>query len=722
MAKDYPYLKNVSAAPTLLGLAPLLNPFSDHVSAQRLTMWSSHLNQVQILHGNEFPRVCSGWEPMVGTYEFDPTASDQDRQVIAVIPRIIPHQGIYPINVNPYYTIIYRGCRDDKIGYFNYNLHTMRSDGYGYKNIQLRKDLLSPGTLIPANTKLITSPAHHGNMYNLGTNLNTCFMSIPQITEDAFVISESAARKLCSDGYGKISFKIGSNQIPLDLYGSDDEYKFIPDIGEHVRDDGLLCALRTPSADTMIYDTAPENLRKVQHLHDSPFYVPKGSEIVDIEVVVNRKNKVKTPMTFFTQVQKYREPTDTYCMKVVETYQKVIAEGRECDAAFNALVTRCMSNLIIDGIKVPNLGLKIKDLQPYRRKEPIEFIYVTVTYRYEHTTSKGFKTSNRSGGKGTLGAIWPDECMPVDEHGIRADMIKGPVSVFNRMNPSQWYEHFMSRGAMLLTMRIREKFKTPQPESEWLNAFATVIDYLKDCNPSWGELAERKHPTNKDKCELVQDVLDQGIYIQVTPFTKGIDQHWVIKMAKKWGIDKTPVTYKAPFKDGTWHTITTKEPVMIGTEYFFLLYKMPHLRCCSLGYANQYRSPVRANALAKLQYPISQTSIRFGEDEIRNILMTSGAETAAYILGTYANSHDATMNLGRHLLFDEHPTALEDIDLSLTDIIKSNSIISLTRHLFSCVGVNIAPTEEEVRAIISDREAVDATEEVNMDDGDKLSE
>lgn len=271
-------------------------------------------------------------------------------------------------------------------------------------------------------------------------------------------------------------------------------------------------------------------------------------------------------------------------------------------------------------------------------------------------------------------------------------------------------------------MRIREKFSQPQPETEYVAAFNSIIDYLKDCNIKWGELVEREHTTLEEKIDLVNDVLKEGIYVQITPFTKGIDQHWVLKMRDKWHIDKTPVTYEAPFPDGSWQRITTKESVMIGPEYFYLLYKMPHLRCCSLGYANQYRSPVRANALAKLQFPISQTSIRFGEDEIRNILMTSGAETAAYILGVYANSHDATMNLGEHLLFDKHPTSLEDIDLTLPEIIKSNSIVALTRHLFSCVGINIAPSEEEVREIISDKDAVDATEEVNINDGDKISE
>ena len=103
--KEYPYLNNTKAPVQLLGLAPLYNPFCDHVSAQRLTMWSNHLPQAQLMVGCDFPRVYTGYENIIGQYEYDPSARDQDVQILAVIPKFIKNTGANPILSNPYYTI-----------------------------------------------------------------------------------------------------------------------------------------------------------------------------------------------------------------------------------------------------------------------------------------------------------------------------------------------------------------------------------------------------------------------------------------------------------------------------------------------------------------------------------------------------------------------------------------------------------------------------------------
>ena len=399
------YLNNTKAPVQLLGLAPLMNPFVDHTSSQRLTMWSSHMPQTQLLHGCEFPRVYTGFEPMVGEYEYNTTERDQDVQILQVIPRFVINSGVFPIKDNPYHTIIYRGCDDNKVGYFQLEKYTMRSDGYGYVNNWTKNtQLLNRGNYIPKDMKLSTSPAHKGNKYMMGTNLRVAYMSLPQVTEDAFMISETAAKKLSTDAFTRISFKILPNQIPVDCYGNEDEYKFMPDIGERVREDGVLCALRTPSENSFIYDVHPENLRKVQHLHDSVFYAPPGAKVVDVNVVVNRNCKVKTPPEVFTQVEKYREAINTYHKRVWAAYQEAAKNGWELDPAFNNLVTRAIGSLLVDNQKIPDFR-KRANVSAVCRKETIEFIYITVTLQYENMMSRGFKCSGRYGNKGTISAV-----------------------------------------------------------------------------------------------------------------------------------------------------------------------------------------------------------------------------------------------------------------------------------------------------------------------------
>lgn len=402
--KEYPYLSNVKAPPQLLGLSPLLNPLTDHVSAQRLNMYSQHLPQAQILAGAEMPRLFSGYEGIVGEYEHDPTERDKDVQIMAVIPRFVESFGASPIYGNPYDTVIYREVSGDpkeyRVGYFNVPKDAVRSDGYGYEYKKLPTcRQLSEGNFIPKDMKFITSPAHagpNGERYMLGTNLNVCYIDIPEVTEDAFVISESAAKKLGTKGYGVKSFKILPNQIPLGLYSSETEYKFLPDIGEQVRDDGILYALRTPSETSVVFDTLTSNLHQVQHLHDRITYVPAGATIVDIDVVVNRKVKVSTPEFVFAQVEKYRKPISQYCKRVYETYKAAVNEGLHPTPEFNTLVTRCLASALIDGEPVDGLNNRLKKLKAARKKELVEFIYITVTYKYDKPMSLGKKITNRS--------------------------------------------------------------------------------------------------------------------------------------------------------------------------------------------------------------------------------------------------------------------------------------------------------------------------------------
>ena len=284
--------------------------------------------------------------------------------------------------------------------------------------------------------------------------------------------------------------------------------------------------------------------------------------------------------------------------------------------------------------------------------------------------------------------------MPVDDFGIRAEIIVDPVSVFNRMNPSQWYEQFLLRTAEMIQIQVTNMFAGKDPKKDdlpWELAFERVVEFLGDVNPKWGELLRERHPTILDKQYLVGEVLRGELYVQLTPFQEGVDQHLIAALKEKYDIRRTPLSFELPRQDGTLRHVRTKKEMLIGYEYWFALYKTPHMHCSGLAYVNQYHCPVRANSLAKLMYPISQTPIRLGEDEIRNLSMVAGTDESARILGTYANSLPAVTKLGEHLLFDKCPSRIERIEMTTKEIIQANSINNVVKHTFSCLGVNITP-------------------------------
>ena len=179
------------------------------------------------------------------------------------------------------------------------------------------------------------------------------------------------------------------------------------------------------------------------------------------------------------------------------------------------------------------------------------------------------------------------------------------------------------------------------------------------------------------------------------PFTDGVDEKLIMKLKEKYNIDKTVVSFGLPDKDGNVRWVTTKRPVCIAPNYWFCLYIIPHVRSCGLGYVSQYYSPVRSSALAKLQSPISQTPIRIGEDEIRNITMVSGSENAARILGMYGNSKPAINMLSEHMLFSPSPSNLNEIAMPTSEMISTNSIVGVLKHVFAVTGVKMTSIHGE---------------------------
>ena len=395
--EGYPYLNNTKADHRLVGGIALMNPFMDHVSSQRGMMLSNHIPQAQVLMGSEPPRVFSGYESQVGQYEISTTRRNQDIYVLTAINKFEINAGANPLMYNPSCMVLYIGATDGKVGCFEVKKFTMTMDDFGYTNKILNPQLLVEGTYIPKETKLSTSPSHKGERYCMGTNLHCAYMSLPHVTEDAFIISESAAKKLVTEGFRTVSIDIRNDQIPVNLYGTDEEYKFFPDIGETVNEDGIVCALRRPTADSLIFDMNERNLCNINRLHDNVFYAPAGAQIVDVDVHINRKFKYDQSLApMFEQAEKYRAQLSNYYKKIWEKFQEVMGQNPSITPELNSTVSKAVSELMIDGIRIKGFGHK-SSVIPVKKKEPIEFMRITLTYRYERKPKLGFKISGRYG-------------------------------------------------------------------------------------------------------------------------------------------------------------------------------------------------------------------------------------------------------------------------------------------------------------------------------------
>src|SRR5574344_193545 len=703
--QGYPYLENTTADHRLIGASTLMNPKAANTSSQRATMLAGHLSKAQIVAGVDLPRLFTGYEKPIGDYSYNPTRRDYDIIVKDIIPVYKVNSGAYPIMYNPSTTVIYQARIDNdsnqgtEYSYLNMDKYTSNHDGYGWSNTFPGAGYVSIGNYIAKDIVLSEAPTTDRHIFKpWGTNLNVAYISLPHVTEDAVIISQTAAKKLQPEAFKTIERDIKSTQIPLNLYGNEENYKFMPDVGETVRDDGVLCTLRTPGINSIIHDLTPANLAKPQYQHDFIIRAPAGSQIMRIDVWINR-NKIKQlayPIEqfakMFAQAERYREQNTRYCASVYNFYNSLVNsnEDGKISPKLNTLITSAIEMLIADGQKLPRVMPTKSKVSPAKKKEVIEFLHIEVTYQIPRHVQNGFKITGRHGNKGVISRIVPDEYMPTDDFGFRADICIDPNSPFARLNTGQLDECFISRiGEM-----IRREMVDYASKNDYTSAWNRYIEFLTDCNPKFGNLVAAVHQAPQQKIEEIQERIRDGIYVQQHPFQSGLGTQWILRMRDKYNVQKTPVVFTFEDSHGNLKTIRTKKPVLIGSAYFFLLDKMPYLRACSSAYISQFNIPTKASSTATLQNPYPIQALRIGEDERRNLGMVVGGKGVARLMGEYANNREATTLLANHLLTDTYPSQLTRTEMSVEDIIKGSEIIKVANHVFSTCGISLRNTEE----------------------------
>ncbi len=704
---------DLAIRPEFVGVSTLLSPFFQHCASQRLMMFASHITQSLVLDGSEPPRIGTGYEPIVGKYEFSTCRVDQDSLVLLRIPKFNPltyrSAGVTEI---PSYKIIYIGEDDRQVHCMDVATYTSLYDGFGYYNKMLgfENGMLSQGAFIPKGTKLTTSPSHDGDIYKYGVNANVAFMAEWGVTEDAFIVSESLAKKCSNTAIRKIKLNIPLDVVPLNLYGDNESYQCFPCIGDYVREDGALIALRRVNKSTFVSDMTPEALRNIEHLHDEVHRAPPGAKVIDVDVYINtealkkledRDSIIYKQFVDLDECHKYQHRA------ILDAYrQYVVKEGYECSPEFNTAVFRAAT---LSGDK----EFVKKRTRLCDSREPIELITCEITYAYKRQVTRGSKLTGREGGKGVVSAIWKDEDMPVDDNGIRADIIITPASILNRMNPSQLYEQFWNRTAVQVIRNAKQTWlggyvlgesdkeqpwsNHPLFDQNWKAIYDYILEFFHDFRPAYAKFVQESITSVTDKMEFVEECLNKGLYL-ISAFRKPRPLEHIIEVAQKYGVEATPVTYTVRNPDtGEGKTVRTRKPVLIGSKYIILLGKIPsdQLNSVSMGYVNQFELPIKPKSKhIKSQAAFGLTPMKFGEDETCILNMSLGNALVARFYGVHSTSPDVVKLLGKHLITEIQPTATPGLPIKTQDILYSSQTGSMLKHMLGIIGYDVRPKDD----------------------------
>lgn len=291
-------------------------------------------------------------------------------------------------------------------------------------------------------------------------------------------------------------------------------------------------------------------------------------------------------------------------------------------------------------------------------------------------------------GKGVVSEIRPDECMPVDGYGVRADVIMTPPSNINRMNPSQLFEQFWNRMSDHVVANAKAS------NMNWKSAYKYFIGFCRDFREAYAEALDTiLLDTEEKRKQWVAENMERGHIRLLAAWTKGRPFGYLDSIAKKYGYEKTTVTYESvDERTGQRSTIQTKEKMLIGSKYFLYLGKIPDdvITAIEMGYVNQFEIPIKPKSKRiKEQSLVGITPQRFGEDEICMLNMSLGDETVARMMCLHSAAPSVGKIMAEKLLRDGEPTKMLSLDMTTHDVINNNRNCLIFADMMGAIGYDV---------------------------------
>ncbi len=395
------YLDNTKADIRLIGMPNLLNSFSQFDSASRVSMFNHHTSQTMVLNKPEFNKIFTGVENKLLDFTFDHSKREYDCEIVAIIPKYEPSViENWQENCPQLYVIVLtlepNGVRH--LDYFTIDRYFMGNNGFGWIPEFENRHRIVVGEILDKGTPITHSPTVMNDQYAIGTNMNIVYGSFPETIEDAFIISESAAKKLQTTQVSQIVLNCRQDRRPLNLNGDEYVDKFLPDIGSKVRSDGALCAFRPVHWTTTVADSDPEALREPLPLQDDIIYIEPEAKIVDLTFNINR-NKINN---CYDQARFYMQ-NNTKCWEgIYATYLKF--KGRyKLTPKMSTLVTTSIYRMIAQGARVPSLENEFrKEMRNFdiegSNRQMVDFLQCVVTYTVPRSIHNGDKITDSHGG------------------------------------------------------------------------------------------------------------------------------------------------------------------------------------------------------------------------------------------------------------------------------------------------------------------------------------
>lgn len=568
--------------------------FPDKISTVRGVMATRHTSQRVVLTHPEFPRVFTGAENEFGERSSWNIKAKDDYQLVRTF-RKFKDSAVSPV------AYIFKNLRTGK-----YSCEVVKPvhhlvEKYGFRMNNAIHGKFNDGDVLPKGTTIAQSSSYVNDNYCAGRNLRFVYTVLPQLTEDALVISDKAAEELVYDMVDIVTVNIKQSSYLLNKYGDANLYKPFPNVGEEIQND-ILCSIRENS----YLSSASESL--IPHINDTN-YCSHGI-VVDMDI--------------YSNVDVDNDQYNYYLGQIRDWYSDIYA---------------FISTIVVDPyqddtslLDIYHQAEKYLNSSKWVTKEDIVDTIIKFTILQPKEIHVGQKVVGRYGNKSVIAQIVPWQLMPRTKDGRPIDMLANALAVPNRIISFATYESSMTFMMERMWEHIIEMNKNGESHDAIMDL---AVEFVGTFNPDQGKELRRVY--QMDPTRTFDDLLKNGFYIQIQPLNEKCVRDSLIESYEKW-----PDIMK-------YHKIEVKlrhrwveldEEVPVGYQYTWVLKQEPSkaMSTVATGRTTLYDQPVKTRRYNKNLIPYSDNPIKYGEYDTYNFLAGMGVKTFAKISTYYRGS------------------------------------------------------------------------------------
>lgn len=599
---------------------------ASHCSASRMIMVAHQLSHAVSIKDPEPPLVSTGFENPLSEYSSMLVRTDGKYEIVAKFER----------NLYNYVLIGYDKKRKHYHAWQRRELEE-HSEGFAtrYKNSYI--DDLEVGDVVPEGKLIQKSESFDKNgNYCMGKNLNAVYAITTMTLEDGVALMNSAEKMMNTFRCFRVRFTKNDNQIFVNLHGDKEHYQGLPEIGQKI-EKGILCAIRTVDNSKAPYALKGKYLR---HIEEGDFVYSVSGRVIDIDIRYNKDPSKLTTAEADAQINRmYLEQQEYYRQLYKYMHDIVINaedEGYTYSDEFSMICEQAHKYVDAAAFFVDQNDSAFGNMM------------IEVTVMEEERLSVGSKLVGRSGNKGVVCKIVPEEESWKMEDGTPIHIVFNALGIVGRLNPSQLNEHSANELGQTVVRMMRQ---LDDPDEK----MKLVYELLDILNPDEKKELKKfyKNLDKKDREKFVKKIETRGLFIVQDP----IENAGLKELEKAY--DKFPANWQHVIIPGCGKTLRK----MLCAPMYVLRLKQDPLdkySARSRGPVNPlYSLPAKSNLKKRYLELYSDVAVRFGTAEIDVLGVCNTPEAISDYMAAASTSTAAKEALSE--LYDIDPS--EDLVL-----------------------------------------------------------